>query len=133
MIPLLHTAISERFRGAAPDEALYKSTFTLLTYLLTACKRTSSNGCQLEPWGVQLSTYMRTCMRYMYAIPVRTCKHRITRHPVTQMSQLKEALVTDGGDICLSSERSDVMRTSRTRTLSLSLAVTAPATSAAAF
>ena len=37
MIPLLHTAISERFRGAARDEALYKSTFTLLLlYLLTA-------------------------------------------------------------------------------------------------
>ena len=33
MIPLLHTAISERFRGAARDEALYKSTFTLLTLL----------------------------------------------------------------------------------------------------
>jgi len=30
---LLHTAISERFRGAARGEALYKSTFTLL-YLL---------------------------------------------------------------------------------------------------
>jgi len=33
VIPLLHTAISERFRGAARDEALYKSTFTLLTLL----------------------------------------------------------------------------------------------------
>ena len=35
MIPLLHTAISERFRGAARDEALYKSTFTLLLYFTT--------------------------------------------------------------------------------------------------
>ena len=36
MIPLLHTATSERFRGASRDEALYKSTFTLLyfTYLV---------------------------------------------------------------------------------------------------
>ena len=32
MIPLLHTAISEHFRGAARDEALYKSTFTLLYF-----------------------------------------------------------------------------------------------------
>ena len=32
VIPLLHTAISERFRGAARDEALYKSTFTLLYF-----------------------------------------------------------------------------------------------------
>ena len=32
VIPLLQTAISERFRGAARDEALYKSTFTLLYF-----------------------------------------------------------------------------------------------------
>ena len=36
MIPLLHTAISERFRGAVHDEALYKSTFTLLYFTYTS-------------------------------------------------------------------------------------------------
>ena len=43
MIPLLHTAISERFRGVARDEALYKSTFTLLYF--TAVLLFQKNEC----------------------------------------------------------------------------------------
>jgi len=36
VIPLLHTAISECFRGAARDKALYKSMFTLLYFIAGA-------------------------------------------------------------------------------------------------
>jgi len=39
VIPLLHTAISERFGGAARDEALYKSMFTLLYFTETLTDR----------------------------------------------------------------------------------------------
>jgi len=35
---LLHTAISERFRGASRDEALYKSTLTLTLRHLAVCE-----------------------------------------------------------------------------------------------
>ena len=56
MIPLLHTAISERFRGAARDEALYKSTFTLLYFtLLHSHKFRGSHGTSVSKRGTPLS------------------------------------------------------------------------------